>query len=274
MLVNKVQKMAADSDSLKEEHSKIALAELSIKMKMEGSLRRSVRKVFSGIGKDVLKHYSTTGALPDIGGYHSKIKSMLSLHYKKVSKKFERHFRDRHDVAGANDDDIRDNLDSFIDDTTSKRAALIHHTSNEQLKKISLSVAAVALASGAALSNRHAAIKIRRKFVANGVNRANTISMTETQIPAEATKQIESSILSTTADTINDTESNETENQKRWEAVLDGKTRTDHALADGQVVTVDQSFFVGGELLMYPGDPLGSVSNTINCRCASIHFVV
>jgi hypothetical protein len=266
--------ISTDSDHLKEEHNKIALAELSIKMKMEGSLRRSVRKVFSGIGKDVLKHYSATGALPDIDKYHSKIKDVLSSHYKKVSNKFDRHFRDRHDVAGINDDDIKDNLDSFIDDTTTNRAVLIHQTNKDKLKKISLAVAATALASGAVLSNRHAAIKIRRKFVADGINRANTISMTETQVPAEATKQIESSLISNNSESVDDVSSNETENQKRWEAILDGKTRTDHAIADGQVVSVDEPFLVGGEPLMYPGDPLGSVANTINCRCTAIHFVV
>jgi len=31
---------------------------------------------------------------------------------------------------------------------------------------------------------------------------------------------------------------------------------------------------VGGERLMYPGDPSGSAENVINCRCAVGHIPV
>lgn len=47
----------------------------------------------------------------------------------------------------------------------------------------------------------------------------------------------------------------------------DGRTRPDHLEADGQRVPVGQPFIVGGEALAHPGDPMGSASNTINCRC-------
>jgi hypothetical protein len=43
--------------------------------------------------------------------------------------------------------------------------------------------------------------------------------------------------------------------------------RPAHAAASGQEVGVDEPFIVGGEKLMYPGDPAGSPGNTINCRC-------
>lgn len=50
-------------------------------------------------------------------------------------------------------------------------------------------------------------------------------------------------------------------------ATEDTKTRPAHADADGQVVPMGQPFEVGGEPLMYPGDPEGSAGNVINCRC-------
>jgi hypothetical protein len=37
--------------------------------------------------------------------------------------------------------------------------------------------------------------------------------------------------------------------------------------ADGQVVGLDEPFIVGGEQLMYPGDPAGSPGNICNCLC-------
>lgn len=52
---------------------------------------------------------------------------------------------------------------------------------------------------------------------------------------------------------------------KTWLATGDARTRADHADADGQTVGLDEPFSVGGEDLMYPGDPDGSPDNTINC---------
>ena len=54
---------------------------------------------------------------------------------------------------------------------------------------------------------------------------------------------------------------------KVWDSSGDARTREEHAAADGQSVPVSQPFVVGGEALMYPGDPAGSAANTIQCRC-------
>lgn len=60
------------------------------------------------------------------------------------------------------------------------------------------------------------------------------------------------------------------EMEKQWLATLDGRTRHDHAVADGQTVAESEPFTVGGEKLMYPGDPSGSPWNIYNCRCTMI----
>ncbi len=62
--------------------------------------------------------------------------------------------------------------------------------------------------------------------------------------------------------------------EKEWVAILDSRTRSSHALADGQVVNVQDSYSVEGEALMYPRDPNGSAGNIINCRCISDNRVV
>lgn len=54
---------------------------------------------------------------------------------------------------------------------------------------------------------------------------------------------------------------------KEWVAVGDNKTRPAHKNANGQQVPLDKPFNVGGEKLMYPGDPNGTAGNVINCRC-------
>jgi len=52
---------------------------------------------------------------------------------------------------------------------------------------------------------------------------------------------------------------------KRWLAGFNA--RDAHAAARGQTVPLNEPFIVGGEPLMYPGDPSGSAGNIINCRC-------
>jgi hypothetical protein len=54
---------------------------------------------------------------------------------------------------------------------------------------------------------------------------------------------------------------------KAWDSRDDSRVRLAHEDADGQVRPVSQPFIVGGEALMAPGDPSGSPSNVIACRC-------
>lgn len=59
---------------------------------------------------------------------------------------------------------------------------------------------------------------------------------------------------------------------KRWLATGDNRTRATHLQAHieymANPIPVDQAFIVGGEALMYPGDPAGSPEETANCRCS------
>jgi hypothetical protein len=69
--------------------------------------------------------------------------------------------------------------------------------------------------------------------------------------------------------------------RKEWVAAEDERTRPDHAQAGEEYseggsigpIDMDQPFMVGGEALMYPGDPAGSAGNIINCRCGVSHVV-
>lgn len=55
--------------------------------------------------------------------------------------------------------------------------------------------------------------------------------------------------------------------QKKWIATLDGRTRHEHGMADGQTVDTDKPFIVGGEKMMFPADPTASGYLIYNCRC-------
>ena len=58
---------------------------------------------------------------------------------------------------------------------------------------------------------------------------------------------------------------------KKWVAVSDARTRSNHALANGQIVDMDEDFIVGGTRMGYAGDPRGGIANTINCRCVIVY---
>lgn len=58
--------------------------------------------------------------------------------------------------------------------------------------------------------------------------------------------------------------------RKKWVTRHDARVRHTHGMADGQIVDLDQPFIVGASLMMYPGDALGGLDETINCRCRMI----
>jgi uncharacterized protein with gpF-like domain len=49
--------------------------------------------------------------------------------------------------------------------------------------------------------------------------------------------------------------------------------RPEHMVVHGQVRKVGEPFDVGGEKLMYPGDPAGSAANVINCGCSEAPYM-
>lgn len=59
--------------------------------------------------------------------------------------------------------------------------------------------------------------------------------------------------------------------KKSWLTTIDGRERPWHADVDGQIVGINDKFVVYGEELDYPGNPMGSPENVINCRCAIIY---
>ena len=57
---------------------------------------------------------------------------------------------------------------------------------------------------------------------------------------------------------------------KQWHTIMDGRERPTHAIANGQTVSIDKPFTVGGYLMMFPRDiTYGAPPREImNCRCS------
>ena len=54
---------------------------------------------------------------------------------------------------------------------------------------------------------------------------------------------------------------------KRWTTMHDSSVRHAHAELDGQTIRMSGTFDVNGSALRFPGDPVGSPENWIECRC-------
>ena len=60
----------------------------------------------------------------------------------------------------------------------------------------------------------------------------------------------------------------ESEIVRQWISAGDNRVRPTHVIADGQIVKGQNTpFLVGGEELLYPGDPNAPGRETIGCRC-------
>lgn len=57
---------------------------------------------------------------------------------------------------------------------------------------------------------------------------------------------------------------------QEWVATIDGRTRHEHRMLDGQRRKVGEPFEVEGEKIMYPADPAAPYRLTMNCRCTLI----
>ena len=56
---------------------------------------------------------------------------------------------------------------------------------------------------------------------------------------------------------------------KQWDAVLDGNTRTNHRILDGQIREVGEPFEIDGKKAEYPG-AFGRPEEDCNCRCVAL----
>lgn len=56
---------------------------------------------------------------------------------------------------------------------------------------------------------------------------------------------------------------------KQWDATMDGDTRPNHRMLDGQIREVEEPFEVGSYTPMHPGD-FGEASEDCNCRCQAL----
>ena len=134
----------------------------------------------------------------------------------------------------------------------SKQSKLVNQTTADEISQI----LADARANGASIPDM---VKATKGYFDNIAYRAERVARTNVIAANNAAAQ--------------DVYTENGVKQHEWLSTNDSRVRDDHAEADGQVVGVDEPFNVGGESLMYPGDPAGSADETINCRCTILPVI-
>ena len=110
---------------------------------------------------------------------------------------------------------------------------------------------------------------ILREFTTSQRNHlSNMVAKDQTQLAVETLKQ---DIV--TALMANNTNPNLVA-IKTWISRLDDEVRVWHQEAHGQQVKYNERYLVGGEHLLNPRDPSGSLPNTLGCRCIDIYTFV
>lgn len=139
-------------------------------------------------------------------------------------------------------------MQAWIKANAGAKAKEISLTTRSQIKR------AIAQAADEGLGQAQTARLVSQRAAAIGRVRAQVIARTEMNSAASAAQQIAA-------------ESLDVPMKREWVAANDERTREDHRRANGQVRDLGKPFKVGKSRLMYPGDPSGDPSQTINCRC-------
>lgn len=142
----------------------------------------------------------------------------------------------------------------WIERNSAQRAGEISSTTRDIISRI------VLRGTGEGLTGPEIAKEIRVNSIAISPARARTIARTETHSASQAAS----------LEIVSDTDLAD-DLKKEWVSVEDERVRPDHNEANGQKRPLDEPFSVGGTSLMFPGDPNGTPSQIINCRCAMVY---
>jgi hypothetical protein len=260
------------------ERTKEAQKQHRLKLTLELALYGSLLPIFRGFSTDLRKHYAKHGNMIHTHDFRADVKKKLEKHYNKVSEKFAKTIvnkigkPDNHDqiiVSILTKTDIHNQL------RAAESAKIIANTTHQDMIESIIQAINEVKTKGEQITSKNVAniAEIRLKKKMHG--RLTTIATTETNNPAEHTKQTEIDYLNHHDAIIKNEKIREKTKKKQWLAILDKVTRETHAESDMQIVDFNDAYIVDGEKLMYPGDmSLGaSIGNTINCRCSSIIII-
>lgn len=281
------------SNRTREEKEAQARSDLAAKIRFEQPLARSMEGILNAIYRDFEAFYSITGQAFNPDTYEPEVIAALTGTYRDATD----YASGRHIAyAEDNQDDglylallllafmsrrsITEQLDfmraqervqvaEFINENTVLSAQYINATTARQMVEQTNRVIADGFENGESLTNRQIATRTTERLRQNSPGRARMIAATEVQKAVEGSKQLDTEFILGSlapphlAGYIIPT------HVKEWVTQGDEVVRPAHVEADSQQQLSSDPYIVGGEELMYPGDPAGSIENIAYCRCDS-----
>jgi len=275
-----------------------AREDLRDKIKLEKDFIRKLTRLNNQIVKKTVLDFGRDGVVLNAREFESELAELLDGQYERAAKVFSDQIRGvlPEDLASTDTEDslITDALIVFFAARVIDQSQLITRTNQRDISQSILSAnrQLQELAEpGVIVTTREVArtagTLLRRKLK----GRSGTIATTEVQVAAESSKATETSILTRNPASLPRPVIAIPQPQvvvpelpvglpppkvdKEWVTAGDEVVRVSpfsHVTADGLKVNIDESFDVGGQLLRIPGDTSqgASLSNVINCRCASV----
>ncbi len=191
------------------------------------------------------------------------MKALYSIHYKRVGATFSADvFNEFNNAKNTRVPELKGMIEEFwvafnlwTKNNTASKVVLVNETTKRLLNQI------IRRGVGDGKSYSEIAKDIRK--ARKNINRKRALRIARTETHSAMNFAIDQSVLSTRIEFIRD-----------WLSMKDGRTRNAHILANGQKQPQGVAFDVGGEKLMYPGDPKGSAKNIIHCRCVLLYHTV
>jgi uncharacterized protein with gpF-like domain len=225
--------------------------------RMAARFQRSMARQLSAAYRAGLKQFEQDGGSSGIDSavdpFEIRLTATISTEAREIIKTFGERIAGESKMLkkDVGDDPFEEALKQYIRTYGVQHAELINRTTKEQLKKL------IEAGIDEGLGTEAIARNIQKQIPSIARYRAATIARTETHTAANVGSQAAAEATGLAL-------------VKEWAAAEDERTRETHNEADGQQVTMDGLFSVGGYDLRFPGDPSGPPGETINCRCVQL----
>lgn len=229
--------------------------QLRVRQAFERKLNLSLIRVFAKIGKTAKAEYSLRQEVSlTNASIFQKINDILEPHYRSVIDEFGLRMTRYRKQESQFEILIREYYTIF-------GLTAVTNISNTTINRLSkVIVATEAEGLGVAIVADEIFKSMKGSFTKN---RAAIIARTETHNAASFANHEVAKTM------------NLPDLQKQWVAVSDDRTRSNHAVMNGQRVPMDEDFDVpstfGTARMSRPSDPRGGAENTINCRCVLMY---
>jgi hypothetical protein len=256
-----------------------ARRDLAQKLKLERLLAEDMRRFNVRLGRATVKEYAQTGRTFQASDMQPELTALLAEHYDRVGPEFSDQITQilpaDIEATDSETEAIAAALAIFFGTRAPEQSEIITGTNQRDIQTsidTAIAVSQEEAAAGRPQVRTEIALGVGAILSRKLRGRVTGIASLETQAPAETAKATEAQVLTFQPPSVTGGSLRETPVTKEWVTVGDERVRQAHMLADSQVVTLNQPFSVGGQLLRWPGDSsLGaSAGNIINCRCSSV----